>query len=88
MHLKSFRKWIRQIYHTRDEELDCEQLLEAIPPYVDLEAAGEDAERQFPGIPNHLSQCAECYDMYVTLRDVALLEQHETAPEIADMTRS
>jgi predicted anti-sigma-YlaC factor YlaD len=88
MHLKPFRKWIRQIYLTPDEELDCEQFLDRIPQYVDLEVAGENADQQFPGVEQHLSQCAECYDLYLTLRDVAMLEQDETPRETADLQRS
>jgi hypothetical protein len=88
MQLESFRKWIRQIFLSRDEELDCEQLLEQVPQYVDLEVAGEDADQQFPGILHHLHQCVECYDLYLTLRDVALLEHQKAAPEVADLQRS
>ncbi|MDY7077817.1 MAG: hypothetical protein SXV54_12925 [Chloroflexota bacterium] len=74
MHLKTFRKWIRQIYATRDEELDCNEFFEAIPKYVDVEVTGEKANLRFPEIEHHLNQCPQCYDLYLTLRQAALLE--------------
>ncbi len=81
MHLKAFRKWIRRVYATREEELDCEGLFNAIPAYVDWEIAGQDAEVHFPGVKHHLNQCAECYDLYLTLRDVAQLEHCQSVSE-------
>jgi predicted anti-sigma-YlaC factor YlaD len=88
MHLKSFRSWLKRIYLTRDEELDCEQLLEILPQYVDLEVAGEPADQSLPDVEDHLTQCAECYDLYLTLRDVAALEKKRAAPELAGSQRS
>ncbi len=87
MPLKPFRKWVRLIYLTRDDELDCNQLFETIPQYVDLEVAGEDAAAHLPGVKHHLEQCAECYDMYVTLRDVALMEKEFVTSQLTDVQR-
>jgi predicted anti-sigma-YlaC factor YlaD len=88
MYLKSFRKWIRQIYVTRDEELDCDGFLEAVPRYVDMEVAGEEASQRLPDVKHHLGQCEECYDLYLTLRDIALLESQQIASELANIQRS
>jgi predicted anti-sigma-YlaC factor YlaD len=81
MHLKTFRKWIRRIYATRDEELDCDGLATVIPQYVDLEVTGKEADLRFPDVKHHLSQCPECYDIYLTLHDAALMESREVASE-------
>ena len=88
MHLKSFRKWIRQIYNTWDEELDCDEVYQVLPQYVELEIAGKEAEQCFPNVRHHLRQCTECYDLHLTLRDVALLEGRQVASEVADLQRS
>jgi predicted anti-sigma-YlaC factor YlaD len=82
MHLKSFRQWIQSVYATQDEELDCDQLLSLIPQYVDLQVAGEVANLRFPDAQHHLDQCAECYDLYVTVRDAALLEHQQVGPRV------
>jgi predicted anti-sigma-YlaC factor YlaD len=75
MYLEAFRKWIRQIYATRDEELDCEGCFDAIPKYVDVEIAGERTNPHFSEVEQHLNQCPHCHDLYLTLRDAALLER-------------
>jgi hypothetical protein len=74
MGLETFRKWIRQIYATRDEELDCNELFELVPKYVDMEIAGERTKPHFSEVEHHLSHCPRCYDLYLTLRDAARLE--------------
>ncbi len=88
VYLESFRQWIRQVYATRDEELDCDEFYELVPRYVDMEVAGEDASRLFPNVTHHLEQCAECHDMYLALRDVVQLDAHEFVPELVRVRRS
>jgi predicted anti-sigma-YlaC factor YlaD len=80
--LQTFRKWIRQIYATRDQEMDCEGFFQAIPQYIDSEIAGEDAALKFPEIQRHLDQCPRCKDLYIAVRDAARLEEEtaETVP--------
>ena len=88
VHIESFRKLIRRIYNTQDEELDCDALLERLPQYVDLEVAGEDVGRAVPEVNQHLAQCDACQDMYLTLRDAASLESQEAVPELVRVRRS
>jgi predicted anti-sigma-YlaC factor YlaD len=88
MHLKTFSKWIRRIYTTRDEELDCDGVARLIPQYVDLEVAGKGADVRFPEVKHHLSQCPECYDVYLTLHDIALMESREASSEPMALERS
>jgi hypothetical protein len=88
VHLKSFRKWIRQIYATRGEELDCREFFEMLPQYVDMEISDEDAALHFPQVKHHLGQCAECHDVYLTLREVARLESREAVSELVRVRRS
>ena len=79
MQFESFHQWVRQIYATRDEELDCDEFLDAIPQYVDIEIAGDAANPHLPGVEIHLGHCHQCKDLYLTLRDVAMLEDRQTA---------
>ena len=88
MHLKSFRNWVRQVYVTQDEELDCDGCLEKIPQYVDIKVAGEKEGQHFPDVKHHLRQCAECYDLYLTLRHVAQLEIQQVTSELTKPRRS
>jgi predicted anti-sigma-YlaC factor YlaD len=77
MNLCSFRNWIRRIYATKDQELDCDLVFQTIAPYVDAELAGDDPERRFPAVAHHLSQCPMCQDLYLGLRETAHAEQQD-----------
>jgi predicted anti-sigma-YlaC factor YlaD len=78
MRLISFHDWIRRIYATQDDELDCDELSELLPTYVDREITGSALPLHASEIEHHLQQCPYCYDLYVALRDVAMLEHRET----------
>jgi hypothetical protein len=83
MYLVSFRDWIRRIYATQDEELGCDDVFEALASYVDMEIAGQQASECYPGVLLHLRQCPHCSDLYLALREAALLEVQELAPDLA-----
>lgn len=53
-------------------ELTCEECFEHLDRYVELEAAGTDAERAIPGMRAHLQGCAACHEDHESLR--ALVE--------------
>ena len=74
---KSFRKWIRSIYGTQEDELDCESFARVVPQYVDIEIAGGQADVRFPKIKHHMTQCIECCDLHHALYDIALMENRE-----------
>jgi hypothetical protein len=66
------------IARTEDEEISCSTCFELLPPYVDLEAAGEDVEARVPGLRQHLDQCGVCREEYETLREIVRLEAEDT----------
>ncbi|MCP4605284.1 MAG: hypothetical protein GY847_32995 [Proteobacteria bacterium] len=74
MHMELFHEWVRQIYTTRDNELDCDGFFESVPQFVDMEITKENTNPRFSEIEHHLNQCPHCHDLYLTLRDAALLE--------------
>lgn len=82
MHLVLFRDWIRRIYATQEEEMGCAEVFEALPIYVDMEIEGEAASECYPGVLLHLEQCPYCSDLYLALREAALLEKEEVAPDL------
>jgi len=81
MRLTLFHDWIRRIYATQDEELDCDQVFEILARYVDVEIGGGRPRTCFPGVEHHLRQCPHCYDLYLGLRDAAVLESQEASSE-------
>ncbi len=79
MHLLSFHDWIRRIYATRDDELDCNQVFKVLDQYVDTVVAEKEIPPNFSPVEHHLRQCPYCYDLYLAMRDAALLESEQNA---------
>ncbi len=55
-------------------EVSCEQCFELLDEYVDLELAGEDADRQLPGLHEHLQGCPACREDHESLREFVRLQ--------------
>jgi hypothetical protein len=49
-------------------EVSCQQCFELLDQYVELEAAGADADAHLPGLRNHLDGCPACREDYESLR--------------------
>ena len=78
MNRNQLERLLRLVGRTEDEEISCTTCLELLPPYVDLEAAGEDADARLPRLRQHLDQCGVCREEYETLRELVRLEDDET----------
>jgi hypothetical protein len=50
-------------------EVSCEECFELLDEYVELELAGEDADRRLPGLSEHLQGCPACREDHESLRD-------------------
>jgi predicted anti-sigma-YlaC factor YlaD len=55
-------------------EVSCEQCFEQLDEYVELELAGADADRQLPGLSEHLQGCPACREDHESLRDFVRLQ--------------
>ena len=51
-------------------EVTCEECFERLDEYVDLEAAGQDADARLPGMRAHLEGCPACHEDHESLRDL------------------
>lgn len=67
MNREKFRQLIRSIFAVKDQEMLCSEFFDILPRFVDLQVAGEDADKPFPGISHHLHQCPECKEVYEAL---------------------
>ena len=80
-----FKRWIRQVRDTQENEIDCSECLEQLSNFVDLELAlGEDGKRM-PQVSQHLHQCTVCREEYEVLEQLARLEVDDALPEQADL---
>lgn len=51
-----------------EHEIGCDECFDEIDRYVDLELAGENADRIVPGLRAHLRGCPACREEYESLR--------------------
>jgi hypothetical protein len=55
-------------------EVTCEECFELLDEYVELELAGEDADRRLPGMREHLEGCPACDEDHESLRALVRLD--------------
>mgnify|MGYP000853449009 CR=1 FL=1 len=80
MRFVSFHDWIRKIYATRDDELDCDQVADMLAGYVDALVAEQEIGDCFSAVEQHLAQCAHCLEVAVALREVVRQESEQVLP--------
>ena len=88
MKRKRFESWLKNIYHTQDDEISCTQCFDLISRFVDLEISSKDAAVEMPQVKQHLEQCRACHDEYESLRDLRLLEEKGELPSLDDLRDS
>jgi hypothetical protein len=61
-------------------EVTCEQCFELLDEYVELELelAGEEADRRLPGMRAHLEGCPACREDHESLYELVRLERPST----------
>ena len=63
------RRLIARLLGPEGPQVTCEECFELLDRYVDLEIAGEDADRRLPGMRAHLEGCPACHEDHASLRD-------------------
>jgi hypothetical protein len=56
-------------------EVDCNACFEELDRYVELEAAGQDADAAIPGLSAHLKGCPACREEHASL--LALVDEDD-----------
>lgn len=80
-----FERWLKNIYHTQEEEISCSECFDLVSHFVDVEISGEDPVNRMPQLKQHLDQCAACREEYETLRDLRQLEEGGDLPSLDDL---
>lgn len=88
MNRNQLERLLRLVARTEDDELSCSACFDLLPPYVDLEVAGEAPDARLPLFRPHLEQCAVCREGYETLRELARFEAEGRSPSIDDLRRN
>ena len=61
------RELLSQLLGPSAPEVTCEECFELLDEYVELELAGEDADRRLPGLREHLQGCPACNEDHQSL---------------------
>lgn len=80
-----FERWLKNIYHTQDEEISCSECFDSVSHFVEVELSGEDPVRKMPQVKQHLDQCPACREEYETLRDLARLDNEGNMSSADDL---
>ncbi len=80
-----FQNWLRNVYHTQEEEISCTECFDLVSSFVELELSGGNPAAKMPQVVQHLRQCAACREEYETLRDLRRLEDEGAAPSSDDL---
>ncbi len=60
-------KLVRMIAETREEEIGCDECLERLDRFVEMELAGLDAAAAMPLVQDHLEKCGDCHEEFEML---------------------
>lgn len=82
---RAFRRLVRNIELTQEEEIDCTTCLERVPVYVERELAGAAVAEEMPELHLHLAQCGDCFEEYEALRDLVALDASGGLPDSATL---
>ena len=58
---------LRRILGPAEAEVGCDACFDQLDRYVELELAGEDADRAIPGLRAHLDGCPACREEHASL---------------------
>lgn len=83
-----FDDLLRHIWETVDQEISCTECFDLVPQYVDLEIAGQVADKKLPRLRQHLNQCGVCREEYEALHDLAQLEAEGRLPSTDELRSS
>ena len=70
MQSPDFKHMLGRLLGPAKAEIGCDECFELLDEYVDLELAGEDADRRPPGMREHLQGCPACHEDHESLREL------------------
>lgn len=80
---RELNKLVRVALETGEYELGCEDCLEQVDVFVEMELAGLDAAVAMPLVNNHLQRCGECREEFeALLRALRTIEKDRSGNSI------
>jgi len=63
-------KLLQMVRNTDEIEISCDEVLDLLDQYVELQAGGEDLAVILPFVKKHLDRCQDCHEEYEALVSV------------------
>jgi hypothetical protein len=64
---REIKKMVRNILTARPDEIGCDECLERIDRFVEMELAGKGAAEAMPLVQDHLERCDDCHEEFEAL---------------------
>ena len=64
LELQTIKQMLRVILGTQRQELACDECMEFLDSYAELELAGKNAQKAMPLVHSHLAICHDCRQEY------------------------
>ncbi len=84
---KELNKLVRAALETSEHELGCEDCLDQVDSFVEMELAGLDAAAAMPLVYNHLQKCGDCHEEFEALLVAVRSVEGRNGDSIFDFVR-
>lgn len=62
--LDTLKRLVRGVLATRPTEITCDECMQYLDRYAELEVAGRNPAQVFPAVNHHLGMCRDCHQEY------------------------
>lgn len=64
---RKIKQMVRNVLTTRPDEIGCDECLERLDRFVDMELAGKNPAEAMPLVQDHLERCRDCHEEFDAL---------------------
>ena len=68
---EQIRMLVHQVVETRNDEIDCGEMMKALSDYAAKLATGDEAKVEDELVQHHLEHCVECQEEFEMIRAIA-----------------
>jgi len=62
---ETVKQVVRAVVGTAQDELSCDECMDQLDRFVEMELAGRDAAAAFPSVASHLAICRDCQEEHL-----------------------
>ncbi len=73
---------VRAIVRTREYEIGCDECLDQVDHFVEMELSGLNAAEAMPLVRDHLDKCVDCREEFEALLEALHSMSIETGPNL------